>query len=164
MKNIVLIGMPGCGKSTVGRYLAKALGVDFVDCDSVIEQTEGTEISKIFNEHGEEYFRKLETQALKKLSAAKNSVIATGGGCVERRENFEILKDCGTVIFINRPLEDILGDIDTSKRPLLADGKNRLYRLYERRLPLYLEACDIEIKNILPPQKLAEKIIDEVKL
>ena len=163
MKNIVLIGMPGCGKTTVGKYLAKALEFEFIDCDRVIEETEGTSISNIFAEHGESYFRCLETKTLERLSTAENAVIATGGGCVERRENFEILKKSGTVVFVNRPLENILGDVDTSKRPLLADGKERLFELSKRRMPLYKEVCDIEISNTTPPKKLVQKIIDEVK-
>lgn len=162
MKNIVLIGMPGCGKSTVGKQLAKLLDFSFTDCDRVIEATQKMTVSKIFELHGEDFFRTLEATALESFSALSGSVIATGGGCVERRENFEIIKKIGTVVFINRPLKKILADIDTSKRPLLSDGKERLYALYAKRLPLYRELCDIEINSFLYPKKLAQKIIDEV--
>lgn len=162
MKNIILVGMPGCGKSTVGKLLAKLLDVGFTDCDKVIEEAENTTISNIFSVHGEEYFRNLETQTLKSLLSARDLVIATGGGCVERPENRELLKKIGTVVFINRPLKFILKDINTAKRPLLADGKEKLFELYKKRLPLYKEVCDIEIKDLLYPKRLAQKIIYEV--
>lgn len=163
MKNIILIGMPGCGKTTIGKRLAKVLEFEFIDCDRVIEESEGILVSNIFAKYGEGYFRSLETKTLERLSSTKNAVIATGGGCVERRENFEILRKSGTVVFINRPLESILGDIDISKRPLLADGKERLFELSKRRIPLYKEVCDIEISNTERPAVLIQKIIDEVK-
>ena len=163
MKNIVLIGLPGCGKSTLGKLLAKSLDFSFIDCDEVIEENEKKAISKIFEESGEDTFRDIETRTLRKLLNVQNAVIATGGGCVERRENFEILRKLGTVVFVNRPVEKIIGDIDTAKRPLLADGKQRLYILNERRLPLYQKICNIDALVDSTPEAAAEKILDEVK-
>lgn len=163
MKNIVLIGLPGCGKTTLGKLIAKGLGFSFIDCDEVIEKNEKKAISKIFEEFGEDTFRDIETKTLKSLLTVQNAVIATGGGCVERSENFEILKSLGTVIFVNRPVEKIIEDIDTSKRPLLTDGKARLYTLNERRLPLYKEVCDLDIWVDSTPEAATEKILNEVK-
>ena len=163
MKNIVLIGLPGCGKSTLGKLLANSLDFSFIDCDEAIEKNENKVISKIFEEFGEDAFRDIESKTLKDLSTVQNTVIATGGGCVERRENFEILRKLGTVVFINRPVEKIIGDIDIAKRPLLADGKARLYTLNERRLPLYKEVCDLDVLVDSSPEAAAEKILDEVK-
>ena len=164
MKNIVLIGMPGCGKTTVGKLLAKALDIGFIDCDSFIEKKQQLSVSEIFKEKGESFFRDLETETLRDLSAVHGNIIATGGGCVERPVNITLLQKLGTVVFINRPLEHILGDVDTAKRPLLAGGKNKLFELYKRRLPLYKEACDIEVENSLQPERLVEKIINEVNI
>lgn len=163
MKNIVLIGLPGCGKSTLGKLLAKSLDFSFIDCDEVIEENEKKAISKIFEESGEGAFRDIETRTLRKLLTVQNAVIATGGGCIERRENFDILKKLGTVVFVNRPLECIIGDIDISKRPLLADGKTRLYALNERRQPLYKEVCDLDVFVDSTHEAAVGKILDEVK-
>lgn len=163
MKNIVLVGLPGCGKTTLGKLLAKSLGFSFIDCDEVIEKTEKKAISRIFEEFDEDAFRDIETKTLRNLLSVQNTVIATGGGCVERRENFEILKSLGTVVFVNRPLECIIGDIDISKRPLLTGGNHRLYALSERRLPLYKEVCDLNVLVDSSPEAAADKILDEVK-
>ncbi len=163
MKNIVLVGLPGCGKSTLGKLLAKSLGFSFIDCDEVIEKTENKAISKIFEEFDEDAFRDIETNTLKNLLIVQNAVIATGGGCVERRENFEILKSLGMVVFVNRPVEKIIKDIDISKRPLLTGGNHRLYTLNERRLPLYQEVCDIDVLVDSTTEAAADKILDEVK-
>ena len=163
MKNIVLIGMPGCGKTTIGKQIAKALGFSFFDCDQYIEETQKYSISKIFEQYGEAHFRSLETKALKALSGKTNAVISTGGGVVERPENIDILKNCGIVVFINRPLENILGDVDTSHRPLLKDGKERLINLHQRRFALYKSACHMEIENNKTINDVVTKILDEVK-
>ena len=163
MQNIVLIGMPGCGKTTIGKELSKALNFDFFDCDAVLEEAENTTIPKIFESFGEDYFRQIETKTLSSFVAKQNAVISTGGGVVERKENLDILKNIGIVIFINRPLENILSDVDTSHRPLLKDGTDRLVKLYNRRIDLYKAACDIEIENSADIASVVSKIIDEVK-
>ncbi len=161
--NIVLIGMPGSGKTTLGRIIAEKLGFAFYDSDKVIESTTQKTVSKIFDEHGESYFRDLETKTLTSLSALDNAVISTGGGVVERPENIDILKKSGTVLFINRPLEDIMENINTSHRPLLKDGKDKLKELYNRRINLYKEGCHIEILNSGSIDDTVEKITNEVK-
>ncbi|WIV11299.1 shikimate kinase [Proteiniborus sp. MB09-C3] len=145
-KNISLIGMPGCGKTTIGKMLAQRLGVDFYDSDNYIEKITGKSISRIF-QNGEDYFRQLETESIKELSLKSHIVMATGGGVVKRIENIEALKNNGIIIFINRPLENIAEDINTEERPLLKDKKENLYRLYDERIELYKKYCDYELMN-----------------
>ncbi len=162
MKNIILIGMPGCGKTTIGKILAKKLNMQLLDCDRVFEKNFGTTISDFFSAHGEEAFRNEETKLLSSLVKQKDAIISTGGGCVEREENKDILQKGGTVIFINRPLENIHRNIRTASRPLLAKDKNRLFELYNRRFSKYKDFCHTEIKNTGTLMSSVYKIIDEV--
>ncbi len=162
MKNIILIGMPGCGKTTIGKELSKKLGLSFVDSDQYIEETQKVTISQIFTDFGEEHFRLIEMDALKELSKKSGMVLSTGGGVVERCENIDILKNSGIVVFINRPLDILLKTIDASKRPLLKDGKDKLKELYSRRIDLYRAACHIEVLNDSELEHIVENIIKEV--
>lgn len=145
-KNIVIIGMPGSGKSTVGYMLSQKMNMDYIDMDKYIETNENKTIKEMF-QIGEKYFRDVETKHTKTLSKLNSHVISTGGGIVKRKENIKMLKENCIIIFLNRPLDNIIRDIDTSIRPLLADGKNKLYQLYNERFPLYKEYCDIEVIN-----------------
>lgn len=144
--NIVLIGMPGCGKTTVGKVLAKKLGYKFCDMDSYIQEISKKTIKELF-EPGEENFRDWETKACEELSKCRNTIIASGGGVVKREKNIEILKKSCTILFIDRPVERIINDVDINSRPLLKDGKERLYNLYDERYELYKKAADIQILN-----------------
>lgn len=162
MKNIVLIGMPGSGKTTIGKLLAKELSLSFFDSDQHIEKTQNLTISQIFEQFGEEHFRNLETAALKELLQKTNSVISTGGGIVKKEENIDLLKKSSIVIFINRPLENLLSDIDTESRPLLKDGKQKLVNLFEQRFDLYKKACSAEVLNNDSLESVIKKIISEV--
>ena len=146
MKNIVLIGMPGCGKSTLGRSLAEILGKDFIDADAEIEKDSGKTIPELFAV-SEDFFRKQETRTTKRLSALQGKVLAMGGGVVLRQENISSLKENGLIIFLDRSPEDILGDVDTQTRPLLAAGRRRIYDLYAQREALYRAAADVTVKN-----------------
>lgn len=132
LENIILIGMPGCGKSTQGRKLAEITGKAFVDMDRYIEQQEGASIPEIFEKHGEKYFRDLETAAAKALGKERGQVIATGGGAVLRPENMKALAQNGRVVFIQRPLDRL----STGGRPL-SKSPEALKSMYEIRLPLY---------------------------
>ena len=134
IENIILIGMPGCGKSSFGKALAKQLNKDFVDMDHEIEKADGRAIPTIFQESGESYFRDLETKIARALGKEKGQIIATGGGVVLRPENMKALSQNGTVLFIQRPLEKLA----TDGRPLSKDI-NALKTMYEKRLPLYNE-------------------------
>ncbi len=157
-KNIVLIGMPGCGKTTIGRLLANRLGMNFCDVDSYIETKEGRSIPEIFSLYGEEYFRKLEASAVKEVSQYKSFVISSGGGVVKSRDNMEKLKRNAIIIFINRNLDDIISDIQTKGRPLLKDSKENLYKLYEERIDLYKAYCHYEVKNHQSIENIVDKI------
>jgi len=146
-ENIVLIGMPASGKSTVGKNLSKELGMEFFDTDNLIVEKAGCEISEIFEKKGETYFRDLESEVVKEVSLKKNVIIATGGGAILRKENVEALKAYGRLYFIDRALKNLL---PTSDRPL-ANDKEKIKKLYETRLPIYKEVSDviIECDNVL---------------
>ena len=146
MKNIVLIGMPGCGKTTFGKRLARRLSLSFYDADEVLEQREQRTI-KIFFAESEDAFRSAETRTLAYLSELEGVIIATGGGAVKRAENMELLKCKGVVVFIDRKPEQILGNIEGDARPLLAADKQRIFKLYEERIDLYRKYADKIITN-----------------
>jgi shikimate kinase len=147
MKNIVLIGMPGSGKSTIGGRLAEKLDMTLIDMDTYIETSTRQNITEIFR-HGETLFRDLETKAVLEVSEKEYAVISTGGGVVSRYENIKNLKKNGVIVYINRPIENIIGDIDVETRPLLAKDPSQIYRLFEERESLYKKYCDYEIMNI----------------
>ena len=139
-QNIVLIGMPGSGKSTIGKALAEKLGRYFIDTDDVITEKHGI-ISDIFAKNGEAYFRDIETEAVKATAKNGGIVIATGGGAILRKENVTALKQNGVIFFLNRPLDDI---IPTSDRPLSSDIES-LRKRFEERYPIYKATGDFEI-------------------
>lgn len=145
MKNIVLIGLTGCGKTTVGKRLAPLLGMDFVDMDLYIEEKEGKTVKEIFHDSGEPYFRHLETVVSKELTQAGGKVIATGGGVVLNPENMDYLKQNSVIIFLDRSPDIILKKINLSTRPMLVENKNRLYELDKERRPLYEAYADLTI-------------------
>ena len=158
MKNkIVLIGMPGCGKTTIGKVLSTQLKLKFYDMDEYIQETSGKTIAELF-EKGEDNFRDLETQACRDLIKKNNVIISTGGGVVKRKENVDILKEDSTIIFLDRPVENIIGDVDVSKRPLLKDGKEKVLVLYKERYELYKKAADKIIVNDGTVKDVIEKI------
>ena len=146
MKNIVLIGMPGCGKTTYGKRLAKRLGRSFYDADIVLEEREQRTIKDFFAE-SEDAFRAAETRTLAYLAELEGAVIATGGGAVKRAENMELMKRNGVVVFIDRKPEQILGNIEGDARPLLAADKQLIFKLYEERIELYRQYADKIIAN-----------------
>lgn len=147
MKNkVVLIGMPGCGKSTIGKLVSKDLNLKFIDMDNYIEKMTDKTIPQLF-EQGEDYFRDFETLACKELAEKSNVLISSGGGVIKRKENIQILQKESYIIFIDRPLEELLNDVDISKRPLLKDGREKLIKLYEERYELYKSSADDIVKN-----------------
>lgn len=162
---VVLIGMPGCGKSTLGKVLANELNYNFCDMDTYIESKTNKTINELF-ENGEEFFRDIESEVCVELSNKKRTLISSGGGVVKRDSNVDVLRENCIVVFIDRPIEDIASDIEVAARPLLKDGKERLYSLYEERYELYkkaahvivvndgfikdtIEKCKLELKNLI---------------
>jgi shikimate kinase len=143
---ILLIGMPGCGKTTIGKALANNINYDFYDMDNYIEEISNKTIKELFNIN-EEYFRDYETRACAELSNKNKVVISTGGGVIKRNKNIELFKGNSVIIFIDRQIEDIANDIDINSRPLLAEGKSKLYNLYLERYNLYNKYCDFKIVN-----------------
>jgi len=151
--------MPGSGKSSVGKLLADSLSMDFYDADEYIEKSTGKSIKEIFEEGGESHFRAIERDAIKKLSQKTNTVISTGGGVILCSENMKNLKRNGVIFFINRPIDDIVRDIDISNRPLLANDINRIYQLFRDRYELYKKYSDFEIQSRGGIEDTAKKII-----
>ncbi|WPC44464.1 shikimate kinase [Clostridium sp. JS66] len=161
-KNIVLIGMPGSGKTTIGKILYEKLRTDFIDMDDYIEDREGKTIPDIFK-NGEEYFRKLEKEAVCEVSRKKSAIISTGGGVIKNLSNIENLKKNGIVIFIDRPVENIAKDINVLSRPLLKDGVGKLYELLDERYELYKKYSDFQIENNGKIEDVIEKILELAK-
>ena len=151
--NIILVGMPGCGKSTVASLIAKATGRGLVDTDALISEGEGCSIPEIFASHGEDYFRACEHRAAEAAGKLSGKVIATGGGIVTRRENLDALRQNGKIFFIERDVSLLSRD----GRPL-SQGSD-LNAMYEKRLPLYKEFADFTVKNAGAISDCAEEII-----
>lgn len=158
MKSIVLIGMPGCGKSTIGEIIAQKMEMTFIDSDSYIRESTKCTIAELFV-NGEEGFRDIEAKATLELSKKNPAVIATGGGVIKRYENILNLKKNGIIIYINRPIENIVADIDVEARPLLAKDSSQLYKLLEERGHLYKKYCDHEVMNISSIDDIVNNII-----
>ena len=153
MENIVLIGMPGSGKSTIGKLVAEKTGKTFVDADAQIVKAAGKPIPQIFAEEGEAGFRAWETKVLEGLGKRSGMVLATGGGCVTREGNYEILHQNGTIFCLNRSLERL----PTEGRPL--SQASRLEEMYRIRKPLYDRFADHEIDNNGAPEDTVRAIL-----
>ena len=154
--NISLVGMPGAGKTTVGRILAEKLGMSFCDTDEEIEKIAGESPEKIIEKYGEERFREIETEVAESVSLLRGVVIATGGGTILREKNVEKLRSCGVVIWLGRDL-NLLAQ---NNRPL---SKNMpISRLFKQREEYYVAASDKKIENDEAAEKTAEKIITEI--
>ncbi len=157
-ENIVLIGMPGSGKTTVGKILAEKLGRELIDTDDIIKKENG-DISAIFEKLGESGFRDIETDVIKRVSALQGKVIATGGGAVLRAENVDFLKLNGNLYFIDRPLEDIAA---TPDRPLSSDRES-LEKRYNERYEIYCNSCDKKINSVDTALGTATIILEDFK-
>ncbi len=143
IRNITLIGMPGSGKTTVGRYLAEISGKKFVDLDDEIVKEAGISIPEIFQKEGEEVFRKRETEVCRRFGKENRLVIAAGGGAVLREENVQALRQNGLMVHIRRPLDQLAMD----GRPLSKDMET-LCRMEEERRPVYENAADVTYDNV----------------
>jgi len=156
-QNIVLTGMPGSGKSTIGKLLASELGMNFIDTDEEIVKRAQKTIPDIFREQGEQGFREIESQVIADLSGVQNMVIATGGGAVLNEKNIEMLRENGKIYFIDRSLDDI---VTTSDRPL-SSNRADLEKRYEERYPLYCSRCDKKLTISNDPHINAQKIKED---
>ncbi len=155
--NIVLTGMPGSGKSTIGVLLAEKLGKEFVDTDARIEEREGRKISDIFATDGEPYFRNVEKEVIKEAAELKNCIISTGGGAILNNENIKNLAANGRIYFLDRKPEDL---VPTDDRPL-ANEQSKIMKLYDERLPIYEDTCDVRINAEEGIEESVEAIISK---
>ncbi|MGN1020999.1 MAG: shikimate kinase [Aristaeellaceae bacterium] len=147
-RHIFIIGMPGSGKSSLGRRVAANLRVPYVDMDQRITQGLGGTVSEIFEQYGEQAFRTAETNLLIQLTRETPSIVSTGGGTIMRDINRAIMRNHGVIVLIDRPLEDIMSDIKLDRRPLLAKkGLGEVERLYHERIDIYRAAADAVLDN-----------------
>ena len=153
MENVILIGMPGCGKSTIGKLLAEALNKAFIDADAAITKEAGMPIPEIFARDGEPGFRAIESKVLSQLGRQSGYVIATGGGCVTKEENYNFLHQNGTIYWIQRDLHELPKD----GRPL--SQKNDLEDMYRVRKPMYQRFADHILQNDRQPKDAVQQII-----
>ena len=155
-RNIVLIGMPGCGKSTVGKLLAEALGREFCESDALVEREAAMSIPELFRREGEAGFRQRETAALAELGKLSGAVIATGGGCVTRQENYPLLHQNGVIVRLQRRLDRL----PREGRPISLQSD--IGELYERRRPFYERFADLSISNDGTPEETVRAIMDKL--
>lgn len=159
MRNVVLIGMPGSGKSTMGVVLAKKLGYNFIDSDLVIQNKYGKTLERLIDENGDAGFIKIENDVNCEIDVSK-TVIATGGSAVYGKEAMEHFKDIGIVVYLDVPkseLEERLGSL--KERGVVSNGKTTVEEIYEDREKLYKEYADITIK---PGNKLLRESVQEI--
>ncbi len=157
-ENIVFVGMPGSGKSTVGKIMAKALNRDFVDTDKLVFEKTGKTPDEIIKTLGEKAFRDIESDVIYEASKLQNKVIATGGGAILRENNVDLLKENGKIFFLDRPIEDIC---PTDDRPL-SSNFDSLKKRYEERYDIYCSCCDHHIKTEKTPYQTAELILEKL--
>ena len=156
-ENVVLVGMPGCGKSTVGKRLAEQLNCEFIDTDEKIVRQKGQSIPEIFESVGETAFRSLESKVVREVSTRQGIVIATGGGAVLNPQNVALLKENGRLYFLDRSLELLAS---TPDRPL-SSTPEALKQRYEERYELYCRVCDTHIKADDSVDRVAEQIRED---
>lgn len=167
MKNIAFIGLPGCGKTTVSKKVAAALGQAWYDSDLEIEVQSGMSIPQIFAEKGEEYFRRLESRCIAGLMAKGPAVIALGGGAI--LHNGSLIKENAVVIYLSRRVESIMATLPRDSRPLLA-GKApsetlaALQALYEQRWQLYEDLYDFKVDNEGSVEEAVKKVLAVLKI
>lgn len=156
-QNVVLIGMPTCGKTTIGKLLSEKLGKTFIDTDQEIEK-KGDKIADIFAKFGEQKFREVESQTIKKISQNTGCVIATGGGAVLKMENVKALKQNGFIVFLDRSLNQLLTSTD---RPL-SRTKDDVNKLYNQRYPIYASVCDVKVNADDTIEGVCNAVIKEI--
>ena len=155
--NLVLIGMPGSGKSTVGKILSRMLCMPLVDTDALVEKAAGKTIPELFAQEGESAFRDRETAAARQAAELDNTVIATGGGIILRPENMAALAATGLIFFRDRDLEEIVGE-DHMGRPLVGKDPDKLRILYTQRIDLYRKYAQYTISDTKTAEEAAARI------
>ncbi len=147
-RHIFLVGMPGSGKSALGRRVALKLQMPYLDTDAYLTEITGMNTAQIYETYGEAAFRDAETRLLQELISATPGIISTGGGTALREENRRLMRTNGYVVLIDRPIDDIMADIRAEKRPLLAQkGREEIERIYEERMPIYRSVADYVLDN-----------------
>lgn len=162
MKNIVLIGFMGSGKSSIGQRLAHKLNRKWLDMDTEIEKQQGRSIKVIFSEDGETTFRELETSWLKEHSDLEGYIISTGGGIVTQNRNIALMHNLGHIVFLHSEFDQIVDNLkDDTSRPLLQgdDYRMKIQKLLNERIPTYLSTADIIVQT---KEKSIEEIVDEL--
>ena len=163
-KNIFLIGFMGSGKSTIARLLAKETGKELIEMDETIEAEAGCSINQIFEDHGEGYFRDLESELVARIADKGATVVSCGGGAVLRAENVETMKKNGTIVYLSATPETIYKRVrNSTHRPLLNGNMNVEYitQLMEKRLPIYEHAADVVVDvNDKEKREIVKKIIE----
>jgi len=158
LSNIVLIGMPSCGKTSIGKAIASELNRPFIDTDILVEQNAKMPIPEIFEKYGEPEFRRLEEIAVKSAGAKNGVVIATGGGAILSKKNYDSLKQNGNIVFIKRNIELL----STNGRPLSRNAE-AIKTLHSQRLPVYEKCCDISILNNHTVESCAKEILKKLE-
>lgn len=153
-QNIVLIGMPSSGKTTIGKMIADELSLEFFDSDEEIVKKEGRAIREIFETDGEKYFRELESKEISELSKKQSALISTGGGAILNKRNVDKLRQNGFIVFIDRPIELL---VSTDDRPL-SSNREQLIKRYNERYEIYCSSADFIVKNDCETQTVIKKI------
>ena len=163
MNNLILCGFMGSGKTTLAEGLAEHFGMSLIDTDKEIEKRENKTVAEIFEAEGEPYFRRLETELIRELSAKKNLVISLGGGLAANRENHPYLKAAGKVIVLQCGIEETLNRIKGDKtRPLTQNGEEDIIARYNLRKPIYQEVADITVDSSFSPEKTLKVAISAI--
>lgn len=164
MKNIVLFGFMGCGKTTVGAQLARREGLSLLDTDQYLEQKYGRKIPEIFARDGEAAFRRMEREVCAQLAGQKNLILCCGGGTVLAEENARSLAEGGVMVFLDAPFEVCYARIRQSDRPLVRqNSKAQLREIFARRRPVYLSRAQLAVDAAAPSQQTAREIFLAVR-
>lgn len=166
MNNIILCGFMGCGKSTVGKNIARKNGRKFLDMDTYIEEKAGMKVSEIFEKYGENGFRNMEHEACLEIAEMEDLVVASGGGAFTFERNVRAFKGKDTIVFLDVPLEVIKNRLRNDKtRPLLQrpDKDRAMKELFEKRYPIYKDAADVVIAGQNTPLKTAYLVMEMVE-
>lgn len=166
--NIILIGMRGSGKSTVGKLLSQKLQFHFIETDHEIEKKTGKNIASLVKQHGWDFFRRVEKEIICSLKSITNSVVATGGGVILSENNISVLKTLGKIIYLETPVDQLVDRVgDDLNRPFLTDAKTRredIEKTLEGRESLYLKTADITVQTSKSISEVIDEIISKTRL